>query len=73
MMVDPLVLTCFAEDDDTDYNFNVDNVDTGDCNEGNVPDAGFANRIESCCRVDSRKEALSDGARNLLQQAQSRF
>ena len=30
MMVDPLVLTCFAEDDDTDYNFNVDNVDTGD-------------------------------------------
>ena len=30
MMVDPLVLTCFTEDDDTDYNFNVDNVDTGD-------------------------------------------
>ena len=30
MMVDPLVLTCFVEDDDTDYNFNVDNVDTGD-------------------------------------------
>ena len=30
MMVDPLVLTCFAEDDDIDYNFNVDNVDTGD-------------------------------------------
>ena len=22
--------TSFAEDDDTDYNFNVDNVDTGD-------------------------------------------
>ena len=36
-------------------------VATGDCNEGNVPDAGFANRIESCCRVDSRKEANSDG------------
>ena len=30
MMVDSLMLTCFAEDDDTDYNFNVDNVDTGD-------------------------------------------
>ena len=30
MMVDPLVLTGFVEDDDTDYNFNVDNVDTGD-------------------------------------------
>ena len=30
MMVDPLVLTGFAEDDDTDYSFNLDNVDTGD-------------------------------------------
>ena len=48
-------------------------VATGDCNEGNVLDASFANRIESCCRVDSRKEAHSDGARNLLQEAQSRF
>ena len=48
-------------------------VATGDCNEGNVPDAGFTNCIESCCRVDSRKEAHSDGPRNLLQEAQSRF
>ena len=30
MMVDPLVLIGFVEDDDTNYNFNVDNVDTGD-------------------------------------------
>ena len=48
-------------------------VATGDCNEGNVPDAGFANRIESCYRVDSKKEANSGGARNLLQEAHSRF
>ena len=39
---------------------------SGDCNEGNVPNASFSNRIESCCRVDSRIEAHSDGARNLL-------
>lgn len=42
-------------------------------NEGSVPDAGFANSMESGCWFDSSKDAHSDGAGNLLQEAESRF